>query len=153
MLNKKKKVLCQYVGFDKVKLTDNSTIKKQYSEIKFDFNAIAKGYAVDQLAQLLDDAQISNYFLEIGGELKMKGLKPDGSNWVPAIEAPVDTESRVYQVFFSRGANIAVAGSGDYRNYLLKLKKLKPRKCQLKSHKRTQEVILKKYDANRKGRR
>ena len=60
---------------------------------------------------------ITSYFLDIGGELKIKGLKPGNQNWVPAVERPVDTAPQVYQVLNSRGEEIAIAGSGDYRNY------------------------------------
>ena len=82
-----------------------------------DLSAIAKGYAVDKLAEYLDGLGAESYFLEIGGELKIKGVKRNGDSWVPAIEAPVDGVSRVYEIFYSRGETIAVAGSGDYRNY------------------------------------
>ena len=85
--------------------------------IYVDLSGIAKGYAVDQLAAYFDGLGVENYFLEIGGELKIKGTKPGGVNWVPAIEAPIDGESRVYEIFSNRGETIAVAGSGDYRNY------------------------------------
>ena len=86
-------------------------------DIYVDLSAIAKGYAVDEDASHFDDIGIDNYFLEIGGELKIKGLKSGGESWVPAIETPMDSESQIYQIFFNRGDSIAVAGSGDYRNY------------------------------------
>lgn len=96
--------------------TGNSEISKS-KDIYVDLSAIAKGYAVDRVAAHLDELGIENYFLEIGGELKIRGLKPDRSGWIPAIETPMDTEAQIYQVLFSRGDSIAVAGSGDYRNY------------------------------------
>jgi thiamine biosynthesis lipoprotein len=102
----------QYLDIDPAR----SEISKR-RDLYVDLSAIAKGYAVDQVAAYLDTAGVESYFLEIGGELKIKGLKPGNESWVPAIEAPLDTESRIYEVFFSRGENIAVAGSGDYRNY------------------------------------
>ena len=86
-------------------------------EIYVDLSGIAKGYAADQVGGYFDALGVENYFLEIGGELKIKGTKPGGVNWVPAIEAPLDTESRVYEIFSNRGETIGVAGSGDYRNY------------------------------------
>ncbi len=86
-------------------------------DVYVDLSAIAKGYAVDEVARHFDSIGIDNYFLEIGGELKIKGFKPGDESWVPAIETPLDTESQIFQVFFSRGDSIAVAGSGDYRNY------------------------------------
>jgi thiamine biosynthesis lipoprotein len=105
------------MGYENVVIDkDGSKITKRRS-LFIDLSAIAKGYVVDQLARYFDDLGVESYFLEIGGELKIKGLKPGGLSWVPAIEAPMDSASQVYQVFFSRGETIAVAGSGDYRNY------------------------------------
>lgn len=105
------------VGFQHLRINPASHEIRKVRDIYVDLSAIAKGYAVDRLAEYLDEAGVENYFLEIGGELKIKGTKPDGNGWVPAIEAPLDSASQVYQIFYSRGASIAVAGSGDYRNY------------------------------------
>ena len=105
------------VGFQYLRISPSSQEIRKVVDLYVDLSAIAKGYAVDQLADYLDETGVQNYFLEIGGELKIKGTKPDGGGWVPAIEAPLDSASQVYQIFYSRGDNIAVAGSGDYRNY------------------------------------
>jgi FAD:protein FMN transferase len=105
------------VGFQFLRISPANQEIWKTRDVYVDLSAIAKGYAVDQLAEYLDRSGVDNYFLEIGGELKIKGSKPDGEGWVPAIEAPIDTASQVYQIFYSRGDNIAVAGSGDYRNY------------------------------------
>ena len=105
------------VGFQFLQISPSTEEILKTRDIYVDLSAIAKGYAVDQLAEYLDQAGVDNYFLEIGGELKIKGLKPGGESWVPAIEAPVEGVSQVYQIFYSRGDHIAIAGSGDYRNY------------------------------------
>jgi thiamine biosynthesis lipoprotein len=105
------------VGFQFLRISPSNREIRKTRDMYVDLSAIAKGYAVDQLAEYLDQIGVDNYFLEIGGELKIKGSKPGGEGWVPAIEAPIDTASQVYQIFYSRGDNIAVAGSGDYRNY------------------------------------
>ena len=105
------------VGFEFLRISPSSQEIRKTRDIYVDLSAIAKGYAVDQLADYLDGLGVDNYFLEVGGELKIKGSKPGGEGWVPAIEAPLDAASQVYQIFYSRGDNIAVAGSGDYRNY------------------------------------
>lgn len=86
-------------------------------EIYVDLSGIAKGYAVDRLAAMLDGLGVQNYFLEVGGELKIKGRKPGGISWVPAIEAPRGGAAQIYEIFYNRGETIGVAGSGDYRNY------------------------------------
>ena len=53
-----------------------------------DLSATAKGFAVDEVARLLDARYISSYLVEIGGELRARGSKPDGSSWKVAIERP-----------------------------------------------------------------
>ncbi|MCG8414750.1 MAG: FAD:protein FMN transferase [Pseudomonadales bacterium] len=109
--------LLDNVGYRHVLVDASASQLRKTRDIEIDLSAIAKGYAVDQLGDYLDDLGVESYFLEIGGELKMKGLKPGDESWIPAIEAPVDTASQVYEIFYSRGESLAVAGSGDYRNY------------------------------------
>lgn len=105
------------IGFEALTIDTRASQIRKSKAITLDLSAIAKGYAVDKLAEYFESLEIADYFLEIGGELKIAGLKPGGQSWVPAIEAPLDTASQIYEVFFSRGETIAVAGSGDYRNY------------------------------------
>ena len=105
------------VGFEYLMIDENRSQVSKTRDVMIDLSAVAKGYAVDQVSSLLDEWGLESYFIEIGGELKMRGLKVDGSSWVPAIEAPLDQDSQVYEIFSSLGQSIAVAGSGDYRNY------------------------------------
>ncbi len=105
------------VGYEFLVIDPSSSAVRKTREIYVDLSGIAKGYAVDQVAAYFEDMGVENYFLEIGGELKIKGRKANGVDWVPAIEAPVDGESRVYEIFSNLGDAIGVAGSGDYRNY------------------------------------
>lgn len=104
-------------GYQHLQLRHDSRTIIKSQPISVDLSAIAKGYAVDRVGDYFDSLGVRSYFLEIGGELKMKGLKPGGLSWVPAIEAPTDTAAQIYEIFFSHGEQIAVAGSGDYRNY------------------------------------
>jgi len=85
-------------------------------KVQLDFNGIAQGYSVDALAALLDDKGLTNYMVEIGGELYSKGSKMDGSTWTVAIEKPIEGESQE----LTRLALVdqAVATSGSYRKYL-----------------------------------
>ncbi len=95
---------------------ENRTLRKE-ADIYIDLSGIAKGYAVDRVAELLERSGFANYFIEVGGELRIKGLKPGAQTWVPAIEKPVDTAPQIHTIFYANGETIAVAGSGDYRNY------------------------------------
>ncbi len=81
---------------------------------RLDLSAIAKGLGVDQIYALLDDRGYSNFLVEIGGEIRVKGNK-DGLGWRIAVEKPVRGERAVEETLAL--SNIAVATSGDYRNY------------------------------------
>ncbi|MGJ8690060.1 MAG: FAD:protein FMN transferase [Gammaproteobacteria bacterium] len=96
--------------------TNNRTLRKN-AQVYIDLSGIAKGYAVDRVAELFDSKGYASYFIEVGGELRIKGLKPGQQTWVPAIEKPVDTAPQVHNIFYANGESISVAGSGDYRNY------------------------------------
>ncbi len=95
-----------------------SALRKQNPDMYVDLSAIAKGFAVDELARLLDARHIASYLVEIGGELRAHGSKPDGSPWKVAIEQPLPGERTAQSVVALRDA--AIATSGDYRNYLEK---------------------------------
>jgi thiamine biosynthesis lipoprotein len=95
-----------------------AALRKKLPDLYVDLSAIAKGFAVDDLARLLDDRGFQSYLVEIGGELRARGSKPDGSTWKVAIERPLPGERSV-QVVVALREN-AIATSGDYRNYLEK---------------------------------
>ncbi|WP_221798589.1 FAD:protein FMN transferase [Oceanobacter mangrovi] len=82
-----------------------------------DLSAIAKGWGVDQVAELLVSKGINSYLVEIGGELRIAGNKPDGASWRIAIERPTsEVSDRQVQLILEPG-QAGVATSGDYRNY------------------------------------
>ena len=83
--------------------------------LELDFNAIAAGYAVDQIGLLLKSRGIENYMVEATGELKAQGRKPDGSAWRIAIEAPQEGQTVVQRIINLDGYGVST--SGDYRNY------------------------------------
>ena len=101
-------------GIDKLQLTPQGATKA-HPELYVDLSTIAKGYAVDELANILESHHIHNYIVEIGGELRVKGLKEVGNAWRIAIEKPVSEEKSVQRIL-EPGTN-GVATSGDYRNF------------------------------------
>lgn len=105
------------VGYRHLELDRSAATLTKTADVYVDLSGIAKGYAVDQVAEYFDSIGITSYFIEVGGELRIKGYKPGNQSWVPAIETPVDTAPQVYEIFYANGESIAVAGSGDYRNY------------------------------------
>jgi len=110
--------LRQYVGFRKVSLLKDGTVQKDYPEIYFDFNAVAKGYGIDCIANYLDGLHIDNYIIELGGELVAKGIHLEKNKpWVVGIEAiESDLENRSYEAKLKL-ENQAMASSGNYRKY------------------------------------
>ncbi|WP_040404462.1 FAD:protein FMN transferase [Amphritea japonica] len=107
--------LSERIGYKKIQLSKTGTELYKSGDIYIDLSAIAKGFGVDKLAQLLEDVGISSYLVEIGGELRAKGIKPDGNNWKIAIEAPLVGERKIQRIIAVK--NVAIATSGDYRNY------------------------------------
>ncbi|NTS78300.1 FAD:protein FMN transferase [Catenovulum sp. SM1970] len=104
-------------GLDKLAVTEN-TLAKSQSQISVDLSAIAKGFGVDKVAEYLEEKGISSYLVEIGGEMRAKGKKPQGGLWRVAIEKPTSGERSVQKII--NLANISIATSGDYRNYFEK---------------------------------
>lgn len=80
-----------------------------------DLSAIAKGYAVDKLGRLLLQQGITDYLVEVGGEIIAHGMKPNQIPWRVAIEAPND-EGRSVQIIVPL-TQLGIATSGDYRNF------------------------------------
>ncbi len=109
--------ILQYVGFDKVNLTPSGTIQKSFPEIYFDFNAIAKGYAIDRLGAMLDDKGIDNYLVEVGGEVLTKGENTKSNKeWTVGIDDPQVEFGRQLKKVISL-KNRALASSGNYRKF------------------------------------
>lgn len=80
-----------------------------------DLSGIAKGYGVDAVARYLEEQGIDRYLVEIGGEVRVSGRKPDGSAWRLAVEEPVAQARQVNRVIAMDRNGMAT--SGDYRNY------------------------------------
>ena len=117
--------LLPIVNFDSFSMTINPEgdyrINKANSLSKLDFNAIAQGYSVDIVSNYLFNNGITNYMVEIGGEVAAKGLNPSGDLWRIGIERPVDS-SFTGQYGFQKIISLddqAIATSGSYRKYKL----------------------------------
>lgn len=90
-------------------------LRKRGSGVRVDLSAWAKGYAVDRIAGLLASHNVSDYLVEIGGELRGHGLNARREPWSIAIETPRTAGRSVHKVV--RLTDFAMATSGDYRNY------------------------------------
>ncbi|WP_456377088.1 FAD:protein FMN transferase [Lutibacter sp.] len=109
------KELLNFVGFNKVSLK-KGRIKKMYPEIYFDFNAIAKGYLVDVVGRLFEQDSIKNYMVEIGGEIRARGVNQHGEFWRIAIENPNEDGTQSFATTIQLH-NESMATSGNYRKY------------------------------------
>jgi thiamine biosynthesis lipoprotein len=90
-------------------------LKKMIPNIYIDLSGIAKGYAVDEIAEYLDQQNINNYMVEIGGEIRAKGVNEVNFAWRIGIEKPEAEQREVQRVI--KLDNIGMATSGDYRNF------------------------------------
>jgi len=109
--------LLTYVGWNKVKLNSNGTITKKYANTYFDFNAIAKGYAIDCLGRMLTQKNIENYLVEVGGEVLTKGINSfTQKKWRVGIDKPNAIDERGTAAIIEL-ENRALASSGNYRKF------------------------------------
>jgi len=110
--------LLKFVGYDKVRL-ENGKIKKLYPEIYLDYNAIAKGYLVDMVSRMFEKSGVTNYMVEIGGEIRARGQNEKGTPWKIAIENPNTDGSRSFATVIEL-KNESIATSGNYRKFKVK---------------------------------
>ncbi len=100
-------------GFDRVRFGDGEVSRPD--DLYIDLSAIAKGYAVDEIAELVEAAGALRYMVEIGGEVLVRGDNQRGEPWVIGLEAP-DRDRRSLQRALPL-KDTGLATSGDYRNY------------------------------------
>jgi thiamine biosynthesis lipoprotein len=106
------------VGMHNITLISGK-IAKKHPEVKLDVNGIAQGYSVDIVAEFLERKGITNYLVEIGGEIIAKGVNKEGNAWRIGIDKPVDDNflpGKNLQAILSI-SNKALATSGNYRKY------------------------------------
>lgn len=109
--------LLQFVGFDKLSFESERLIKSD-SRVEIDLNSIAKGYVVDLVAHALEERGVANYMVNIGGEIRCKGLNPKHADWTIGIETPYegnfeqDSLEKIVSV-----TDCALATSGNYRRF------------------------------------
>ncbi|GAB4452805.1 MAG: FAD:protein FMN transferase [Bacteroidales bacterium] len=111
--------LLKLVGMDKVHL-NGDVVLKDNPAIQFDVNAIAQGYTVDKVAMLLESRNVKNYMVEVGGELKVKGLNPDGEMWKVGVDKPIENSDETNRQLESvlTITDKALATSGSYRKFV-----------------------------------
>ncbi|MGO4574490.1 FAD:protein FMN transferase [Cupriavidus sp. 2TAF22] len=99
-------------GWQRIELDPESRRARQPGGVRLDFCAIAKGFGVDAVSRYLDAQGLASHLVEIGGELRGHGVKPDGMPWWVALETPPAAADTLVALH-----GLAVATSGDYRRY------------------------------------
>ncbi len=114
--------LRQYVGMDKIRLTASKQIKKDNPQVSLDFSAIAKGYGSDCVARLLRSKGITNYMVEIGGEIVTSGINSERRPWRIGVTKPTEDSLNTGQEIQTviNITDVAMATSGNYRNFYYK---------------------------------
>lgn len=109
------KSILKHVGYQQITIKGDSLVKTN-PLVKIDVNGIAQGYSVDVLADFLEHKGIRNYIVEIGGELRIKGKKPDGSYPKIGIESPSLKETSLQKIIVPKKG--AITTSGSYRKFI-----------------------------------
>jgi len=109
----------QYVGMDKIILTNN-TIKLLKENMSIDLGAIAKGYIIDKIAEYIDTQGYKNFIVNIGGDIYVRGKNKYNKNWVIGIQNPRNKYKIIKKIYLS---NKAIVTSGDYERYIIRKNK------------------------------
>ena len=111
--------LVAIMGYEQIAVDPvNGTLRKAMPECRIDLSAIAKGFAVDEVAAALEGEGFSTYMVEIGGEVRTCGRKASGAEWRIGIERP-DVDGRAIHTAIPL-TDLALATSGDYRNFIVR---------------------------------
>ncbi len=105
----------QQIGQEKLRLDRDKNLILKTGQLSLDFSSIAKGYGVDQVADWLLDRGVTDFLVEVGGEMRLSGRNPRGEHWRIAIEQPDSTIGSIATAISL--TDRALATSGDYRNY------------------------------------
>lgn len=106
------------IGMDKLEVVDDTHLRKKQANLKVDLSSIAQGYSVGEISRVLEQKGIRNYLVEIGGELKTRGHKPDSQAWRIAVERPLPGEQVMQKIItMPMEAPMSVMTSGTYRHY------------------------------------
>jgi len=111
--------ILKFVGFDLIELQGNKVIKKD-PRVALDFNAFAQGYSVDVVSDFLTSVGLTDYIVEIGGEVYAKGKNPNGEPFTAGIEKPIDnklSENPIKAIVKLK--DMAVSTSGNYRRFTI----------------------------------
>jgi FAD:protein FMN transferase len=106
------------IGMNYLYKVDDYQLRKAFPQLRVDVSSIGQGYTVGRIADLLESYKVDNYLVEIGGELKTKGSKPNNEPWKIALEKPLPNERKIHKIVtFTSGKPLSLMTSGTYRHY------------------------------------
>ncbi|MFZ4503976.1 MAG: FAD:protein FMN transferase [Methylovulum sp.] len=106
------------VGIKHLEIINDQQLRKLKPTLRVDLSSIAQGYSVWRITQILEHYNISNYLAEIGGELQVRGTKPEKESWRIALEKPVSNERSLSKVMtINRSTSTSIMTAGTYRHY------------------------------------
>jgi FAD:protein FMN transferase len=106
----------EHVGYENLEMrTSPPSLRKKIHELEVDLSSIASGYAIDRLAALLEEKQIDDFMIEIGGEVRAAGRRPDAAPWRVAIERPTINRRAMHSAIPL--VDSAIATAGDYQKF------------------------------------
>ncbi len=105
------------IGYAQINIKDGC-VAKGTPDLSINLSAIAKGYGVDEVAEVVESFGHTHYLVEIGGEIVVKGVNDKGKPWSLAIESASTKEHSIQRIISLN--NMSIATSGDYRNYFEK---------------------------------
>ena len=108
--------LVQFVGFEKV-IFEALALKKDRPGVQLDFSACAKGYGVDEVGRFLETQGCNNYLVEIGGEVRARGINQRSKNWQIGINTPQEGGALDDYQAIVKLKDLSLATSGNYRNF------------------------------------
>ena len=111
--------LVAVTGFEQIEVNpETGILRKARADCRIDLSAIAKGFAVDRVAEALGERGFGRYMVEVGGEVRARGRKANGEVWRIGIERP-DSAGRAVHLALPL-ADLSLATSGDYRNFFIR---------------------------------
>ena len=111
--------LRKLVGWQRISIDADGRVIKEDPNMVLDCSAVAKGFGVDLAAECLRAHGVQNFMVEIGGEVIVAGINPNGEEWHVAVNKPTDdptSTSNEFQTILPL-TNTAMATSGNYRNF------------------------------------
>lgn len=112
--------IIELVGYQKIKIVGDKVVKAN-PNMTLDFNAVAQGYTTDLIGNFLETKGITNYLVDVGGEIMARGTKPNGKQWTIGIEKPAENfDSEQVMQTMIKLKDKGIVTSGNYRKYIEK---------------------------------